>query len=93
MEEEGQPKKKLLDQVRDRLRMKHYAYRTEQSYVDWIRRYILFHNKRHPQDMGVAEVEAFFDLSCGRRKRRYFKPKSGIECLFILPYQIVHHDR
>lgn len=51
--------KKLLDQVRDVLRTKHYAYRTEQSYVDWIRRFILFHNKRHPQEMREAEVEAF----------------------------------
>jgi hypothetical protein len=43
------PKKKLLDQVRDAIRLKHYSYRTEETYVQWIRRYILFHNKRHPQ--------------------------------------------
>jgi len=51
--------KKLLDQVRDVLRLKHYSIRTEESYVDWIKRFILFHNKRHPQDMGRVEVEAF----------------------------------
>jgi Phage integrase, N-terminal SAM-like domain len=51
--------KKLLDQVRDTIRLKHYSYRTEQSYVQWIRRYILFHNKRHPQDMAVPEITAF----------------------------------
>jgi site-specific recombinase XerD len=51
--------KKLLDQVRDALRVRHYAYRTEESYVYWIRRYILFHDKRHPKDMAEAEVEAF----------------------------------
>jgi len=51
--------KKLLEQVRDTLRTKHYAYSTEQSYIDWIQRYILFHDKRHPQDMGAAEIEAF----------------------------------
>jgi site-specific recombinase XerD len=51
--------KKLLDQVREMIRMKHYSYRTEESYVNWIRRYILFHNKRHPKDMGSAEIEAF----------------------------------
>lgn len=50
---------KLLDQVRDALRVKHYAYRTEESYIQWIRRYILFHDKRHPKDMAEAEVEAF----------------------------------
>ncbi len=50
---------KLLDQVRVALRLKHYSCKTEQTYVQWIRRYILFHNKRHPKDMGVTEVEAF----------------------------------
>ncbi len=51
--------KKLLDQVRDALRLKHYSLRTEETYVDWITRFILFHNKRHPKDMANAEVEAF----------------------------------
>ncbi len=50
---------KLLDQVRDRLRVKHYSIRTEQVYVDWIKRFIWFHDKRHPRDMGAQEVEAF----------------------------------
>ena len=50
---------KLLDQVRDRIRVKHYSIRTETQYVQWIKRFILFHNKRHPQEMGAAEVEAF----------------------------------
>lgn len=50
---------KLLDQVRARLRLKHYAIRTEEAYVDWISRYIHFHQNRHPREMGVAEVEAF----------------------------------
>ena len=50
---------KLLDRVRTRLRVLHYSIRTEEAYVGWIRRYILFHGKRHPADMGAAEVEAF----------------------------------
>jgi integron integrase len=50
---------KLLDQVRDRLRVKHYSIRTEHTYVDWIKRYILFHGKRHPKDMAARDVEAF----------------------------------
>lgn len=53
------PPVRLLDQVRERLRVKHYAIRTETSYVDWIRRFILFHNKRHPKDMAAAEVEQY----------------------------------
>ncbi len=51
--------KKLLDQVQDIVRLKHYSIRTERAYVAWIRRYILFHNKRHPKDMGSREIEAF----------------------------------
>ena len=50
---------KLLDQVRDRIRVKHYSIRTESQYVQWIKRFILFHGKRHPQEMGAVEVEAF----------------------------------
>ena len=50
---------KLLDQVRGKIRLKHYSIRTEQAYVDWIRRFILFFGKRHPRDLGAAEVEQF----------------------------------
>ncbi len=53
------PPKRLLEQVRARIRVKHYALRTEYAYVDWIRRFILFHRKRHPAEMGAAEVEVF----------------------------------
>jgi len=52
-------KPKLLDQVREKIRLRHYSIRTEQSYLDWIKRYILFHNKKHPKDMGAPQVEAF----------------------------------
>ncbi len=50
---------KLLDRVRERIRFKHYSLRTEDSYVQWIKRFILFHGKRHPAEMGAVEVEAF----------------------------------
>jgi site-specific recombinase XerD len=53
----GQPK--LLDQVRSVIRRLHYSIRPEQTYVDWVRRFILFHRKRHPAEMGAPEVEAF----------------------------------
>lgn len=53
------PSPKLLDQVRGKIRLKHYSIRTEQSYLDWIKRFILFHGKRHPKDMGPQDVEAF----------------------------------
>ncbi|NJK49030.1 integron integrase [Candidatus Gracilibacteria bacterium] len=51
--------KKLLEQVSDVIRLKHYSYKTEKSYINWIKRYILFHNKRHPRDMGGEEIEVF----------------------------------
>ncbi len=51
--------KKLLDQVRDAIRTKHYSYRTEQTYVQWIKRFILFHDKRHPKDMGESEIQTY----------------------------------
>jgi len=50
---------KLLDRVRWHLRVKHYSIRTEQAYVDWIRRYILFHRKRHPSEMNEKEITEF----------------------------------
>jgi integron integrase len=52
-------KPKLLDQVRHTIRLKNYSYRTEKAYVNWIKRYILFHQKRHPAEMGSEQVEAF----------------------------------
>jgi integron integrase len=55
----NKPSRKILDQVRDAIRVKHYSIRTEQAYVGWIRRYILFHGKRHPKDMGTPEIETF----------------------------------
>jgi integron integrase len=50
---------KLLDQVRDKIRVKHYSIRTETQYIHWIKRFILYHNKRHPREMGAKEVESF----------------------------------
>src|SRR5688500_489041 len=52
-------KPRLLDQVRDSIRVRHYSYRTEQQYVAWIRRFIVFHGRRHPRELGAPDVEAF----------------------------------
>lgn len=52
-------KPRLLDLLRTRIRLKHYSLRTEQTYIEWAKRYILFHGKRHPAGMGKEEVEAF----------------------------------
>jgi hypothetical protein len=55
----GPPKPRLLDRVRGALRAGHYSRRTEEAYVAWIRRYIFFHGKRHPAEMGAPEVTRF----------------------------------
>ncbi len=52
-------KPKLLDRLRDAVRVRHYSIRTEEAYVQWVRRFIFFHNKRHPDELGCAEVEVF----------------------------------
>lgn len=59
---------KLLDQVREVIRMKHYSIRTEQAYVEWIKRYIFFHNKRHPADMAEPEIRAFISDLASKRQ-------------------------
>ena len=61
------PKSPLLERVRNAIRIRHYSLRTEQSYIHWIRRFILFHKKRHPNDMGEREISAFLtDLAVNR---------------------------
>lgn len=50
---------RLLNQMRDKIRLKHYSIRTEQAYTDWVKRFVLFHEKRHPKEMGAVEVEQF----------------------------------
>ena len=59
IEREGAQPPRLLDQLREHLRVRHYSLRTEDAYADWTRRFILFHGKRHPRDMGAPEVQAF----------------------------------
>jgi len=54
-------KPKLMDQLREALRLRHYSYKTEQSYVQWVKRFILFHKKRHPAEMGEQEIRQFLN--------------------------------
>jgi len=53
-----QQPKRLLDQLRDKIRIKHYSIRTEQAYLDWVRRYIRFHDRRHPRELEAGAIEA-----------------------------------
>ncbi len=61
--EGGMGKGKLLDEVRNSLRTQNYSYRTEKTYVNWIRKFILFHNMRHPREMGEKEINQLSHLS------------------------------
>ena len=56
---EAVPPVPLLQRVRERIRVRHYSIRTEQAYCDWIKRFVIFHGKRHPSELGAAEVEGF----------------------------------
>lgn len=53
--------KRLMDEARDAFRIHHYSHRTEEQYLKWMRRYILFHGERHPQEMGADEIQAFLN--------------------------------
>jgi len=82
--------RKLLDQVRDVLRTKHYSYRTEESYVDWIRRYILFHGKRHPAGMGVEEIQVFLtDLAVNKHVAASTQ-NQALSAILFLYRQVLH---
>jgi integron integrase len=88
-----QPPKKLLDQVRDLLRIKHYSYRTEQSYVAWIRRYILFHNKRHPKEMGIPEIEAFLSYLAIKENVAASTQNVALSALIFLYKEVLRIDQ
>ena len=64
----NQKPKKLLDKVRETIRLKKYSDKTEQAYLNWIKQYILFHDKKHPQDMAAPEDEAFLIYLVVERK-------------------------
>ncbi len=75
---------RLLDQVRGKIRLKHYSIRTEQSYLDWIKRYIIFHDKQHPAGLGAAEVEAFLThLAVERRVAASTQNQAKSALLFL----------
>jgi len=89
---QNQPKKKLLDQVRDVIRLKHYSIRTERAYVDWIRRFILFHDKRHPREMGSAEIEAFLTHLAVERQVAASTQNQALNALVFLYRQVLRKD-
>ncbi|MGB8472549.1 MAG: integron integrase [Candidatus Acidiferrum sp.] len=81
-------KPKFLDQVRTILRARHYSLRTEEAYLGWIRRFILFHGKRHPQEMGATEVAAFLNYLAGERAVAAATQNQALNALLFL-YEVV----
>ena len=80
---------KLLDQVRDRLRVKHYSIRTEQAYIGWIKRYIIFHNKRHPAEMGKPELESFLTSRAVQRNVSASTQTQALSALLFLYKEVL----
>jgi integron integrase len=80
---------RLLDQVREKIRLKHYSYRTEQQYLGWIRRYILFSGRRHPRDLGPADVEAFLSHLVTDRSVAAATQNQALAALLFLYRQVL----
>jgi len=85
-------KKKLLDLTRDKIRLKHYSIQTEKSYVDWIKRFIFFHNKKHPVDMGKVEIEEFLSYLATTRQVAPSTQNQAFNALLFLYTQVLGID-
>jgi integron integrase len=83
------PPPRLLDQVRARIRRMGLAIRTEEAYVGWIRRFILANNKRHPREMGAAEVEAFLTLLATRGRVSASTQNQALAALLFLYREVL----
>jgi integron integrase len=82
--------KKLLNRVRDTLRRKHYAYRTEQAYVSWIKRYIFFHNLKHPVDLTEPDIESFLTYLAAKREVSPSTQNQALAALKFLYQEVLH---
>ncbi|MFI8741185.1 integron integrase [Stutzerimonas zhaodongensis] len=87
---DGRPR--LLDQVRDQIRLKHYSIRTERVYCEWVKRYIRFHKYRHPLEMGAAEVEAFLSDLAVRRDVSASTQNQALAALLFLYKQVLKQE-
>ena len=85
-------KPKLLDTVRDVIRRKHFSLRTERVYCDWIRRFVLFHNKRHPREMGEAEITDFLTHLARDGQVAAATQNQALSALLFLYRQVFQHE-
>jgi len=84
--------KKLLHRVRETMQRKHYSKRTEESYVRWIKQYILFHKKRHPQEMGSADIEAFVTHLAVKERVAASTQNQALSALLFLYREVLHKE-
>ena len=75
---------KLLDQIRSKARLKHFSIHTENSYVSWAKRYVMYHNKKHPKTLGVVDVEAFLTYLAVTRKVSKSTQNQALSALLFL---------
>lgn len=85
-------KPRLTDQVRDALRRKHYSYRTEKTYLHWIRRFIYFHHKRHPRDMAEPEIAAFLTHLAVARRVSASTQNQALNAILFLYKQVLQRE-
>ncbi len=88
----GPPKQKLLDRVRTAIRLRHYSPRTEEAYVGWVRRLVIFHQKRHPADMGDAEVRQFLTYLAEKLKVSAATQNQALNALVFLYREVLRLD-
>ena len=88
-----QQPKKLLDQVRDAIRLKHYAYSTEKTYVYWAKRFVLYHNKRHPLEMGEKEISEFLTYLAVEENVAASTQNQALSALLLLYREVLRKDR
>jgi len=79
------PSEKLLQRTKRLLRAKHYSRRTEKAYLGWIRRFILFHGKRHPAHMGREEIEVYISHLATKRKVAASTQNQALSAIFFIP--------
>ena len=82
--------KKLLEIMRDKIRLKHYSIKTEQVYLGWAKRYILFHNKKHPKEMGKTEIEQFLTHLATQRNVSPSTQNQAFNALLFLYTQVLY---
>ncbi len=82
----------LLERVRSAIRVRHYSLATERAYLTWIRRFIVFHGKRHPLDMGKHEIESFLSYLAVKRQVSPSTQNQALQAILFLYLKVLERD-